>query len=120
MGFFSCENEEEYRLFTIGVENGFQIDTEYISFDDFVNFSVVNINDSRCATDVVCVWEGKADVTIEIEKPLPGTIILNTHDNLIDTIGDYSFELKDVLPLPISTKTIELEEYRITLKIEEI
>ena len=120
LGLSSCENEENYRFFDIGVENSFRFDREYQSSDDLMNFSVININDSRCPTDVVCVWEGKADVTIEVEGPLAGTIVLNTYDNLIDTIGNYSFELKEVLPHPISTETIELKDYRVTLKIEGI
>jgi hypothetical protein len=69
---------------------------------------------------VVCVWEGKVDITIEMESPQSGSIVLSTFDNLIDTIDNFSFEIIEVLPYPISTSIIELEDYNVTLKIEEL
>jgi hypothetical protein len=69
---------------------------------------------------VVCVWEGKADVKIDVTSPVRGSITLSTYNHLTDTIGNYSFELKDVSPYPISTKTIKLEDYNVTLKIVEL
>ncbi len=60
------------------------------------------------------------NVKIEIESPQNGTLILSTFDNLIDTFGIHSFELIDISPYPISTRTIELKDYNVTLKIEEL
>lgn len=116
----SCQKETLPETFDLGIEKSFQIDGEYLSSDNSLKFSISDINDSRCPSDVVCVWEGKADVTIKVESPQPGTIVLSTYDNLIDTVGNFSFELKDVSPYPISTETIELEEYNLTLKITEL
>ena len=116
----SCDNETISDSFSLGFEKDFKIHGEYHSTDNSLNFSVVEINDSRCPSDVVCVWQGKADVKIEVKSPVHGSIMLNTFDNLIDTVGNYSFELKDVSPHPISTKVIKLEEYNVTLKIVEL
>lgn len=116
----SCEKNEINPNFNFGVEKSFQIKDNYFSADENLKFKIAAVNDSRCPSDVVCIWEGKADVTIEIESPQTGTIILSTYNNLIDTIGNYSFELKDVSPYPISTKTIKLEDYEITLNILEL
>lgn len=116
----SCDNETVSDSFSLGLENDFKINGEYHSTDNSLNFSVTEINDSRCPSDVVCVWQGKADVKIEVKSPVRGSIMLNTFDNLIDTLGNYSFELKDVSPYPISTKVIKLEEYNVTLKIVEL
>ena len=102
------------------MENEFKINGEYHSADNYLNFSVTEINDSRCPSDVVCVWQGKADVKIEVKNPVRGSISLNTYDNLIDTVGNYSIELIDVSPYPVSTKVIKLEEYKVTLKIVEL
>lgn len=117
---FSCEKNEIDENFDFGIEKSFQIEDHYLSHDNNLEFSITAINDSRCPSDVVCVWEGKADVTIKVESPQVGIITLSTYNNLIDTVGNYSFELKDVSPYPISTKTIKLEEYQVTLKILEL
>ncbi len=116
----SCDNETISDSFSLGLENEFKINGEYHSTDNYLNFSVTEINDSRCPSDVVCVWQGKADVKIEVKNPVSGSIILNTFDNRIDTVGNYSFELKEVSPYPVSTSVIKLEEYEVTLKIVEL
>lgn len=116
----SCNKETVSESFSLGLENNFKIHGEYNSIDNLLNFEIVEINDSRCPSDVVCVWQGKADVKIEIRNPVHSSIILNTFDNPIDSVGNYLFELKDVSPYPISTKVIKLEEYNVTLKIVEL
>jgi len=116
----SCDKESVSESFGFGLENDFKINGEYHSIDNSLNFSVTEINDSRCPSDVVCVWEGKADVTIDVTSPVKGSVMLSTYNHLKDTLGNYSFELIDVSPYPISTKTIKLEEYNITLKIVEL
>lgn len=116
----SCDNETISDSFSLGLESDFKINGEYHSTDNSLNFTVTEINDSRCPSDVVCVWQGKADVKIDVKNPVSGSIMLNTYDNLIDTVGNYSFELKDVSPYPVSTKIIKLEEYNVTLKIVEL
>ena len=116
----SCEKEEVQEVFAFGTEKSFHLNGDYKSSDNSLKFTITAINDSRCPSDVVCVWEGKADVTIQVENPLPETLILNTYDNVIDTFENFSIELVDVLPYPISTDTIELEDYNVTLKILEI
>jgi hypothetical protein len=118
--FISCENETVSESFSIGLESKFKINNDYQSLDNYLNFSITEINDSRCPSDVQCIWEGKVDVKIEVLNPTGGTITLSTYRHLIDTIGNYSFEIKDVSPYPVSTKTIKLEEYDVTLKIVEL
>lgn len=116
----SCDKESFFESFSFGLENDFKINGEYHSIDNSLNFTLTEINDSRCPSDVVCVWEGKADVTIDVTSPVRGSIMLSTYNHSTDTLGNYSFELKDVSPYPISTKTIKLEEYNVTLKITEL
>lgn len=116
----SCNKETLTETFVFGLNEEFQIGGEYQSSDNSLKFSIVEINDSRCPSDVVCVWEGKADVKINVESPQKGTITLSTYDNKIDTVGNYSFEIIDVSPYPVSTKTIKLEDYDVTLKIVEL
>ncbi len=118
--FLACNNEELPNGFKIGTEQNFRHGTLNLSDNNSLEFSITEINDSRCPSDVYCAWEGKADVKLEIESPQKGTLVLSTHDNRIDTFGIYSFELIDVSPYPISTKTIELKDYDVTLKISAL
>jgi hypothetical protein len=120
ISFISCDQESVYDSFSYGLDNNFKINGEYHSIDNSLNFSITEINDSRCPSDVVCIWAGKADVKIKVESPVPGTITLSTYDNPVDTVGNYSFKIIDVLPYPISTKTIRLEDYIVMLKIEKL
>jgi hypothetical protein len=120
ISFISCDQEPAPDSFSYGIENEFKIDGDYHSVDNSLNFSITEVNDSRCPSDVVCIWAGKADVKIKVESPVPGVITLSTYDNPVDTVGDYSFKIIDVLPYPISTKTIKLEDYVVLLKIEKL
>ena len=114
----SCNKENETE--PLFLEQIFQIDEIFQSENDQLKFTITEINDSRCPSDVVCVWEGEAVVTVRLEEPQQGVIELSTYDNQIDTIGSFSFELVDVSPYPVSTETIELEDYDITLRINEL
>lgn len=120
ISFISCDNEPVSDSFSFGLENDFKINGEYHSADNSVQFKITEINDSRCPSDVVCVWEGKADVKIKVESPFSGSITLSTYDNPVDTVGNYSFRIIDIFPYPISTKSIKLEDYNVTLKIVEL
>lgn len=120
LGFFSCNYENEPEKFSTGFEDKFRIDTEYLLDNNSLKFKIIEVNDSRCPSDVVCVWAGKADVTIKIESPVSETFVLSTLDNKIDTVGNYSFELIDVSPYPVSTKQIKTEEYKVTLNIKDL
>jgi hypothetical protein len=115
-----CDNEPDPNSFSLGLESDFKINGEYHTTDNSLNFEITEINDSRCPSDVVCVWEGKADVKIKVKSPVQGSIILSTYNHLIDTVGNYSFELKHISPYPISSKVIKLEEYYVALKILEL
>ncbi len=120
VSFISCNKEADIEPFSFGMENGFKINEEYSSTDNSLKFLITEINDSRCPSDVVCIWAGKADVKIDVLSPATGKIEVNTFNNLTDTLGNYSFTLIDVFPYPISTKTIRLEDYIVTLKIGKL
>ena len=117
--FFSCEKEEIPDDFEFGIEKSFQLNGEYQSTDRLVKFKLTEINDSRCPSDVVCVWEGMVSVKLSMEKPVAGIIELNSYNNTADTLANYVFELMDVLPYPISTQTTDLEDYEVILKVKK-
>ena len=118
--FLSCNKNDSLDSFKIGIEEEFKQGQINEGNDNSLQFSITEINDSRCPSDVICIWEGKADVKIEIESPQKGNLILSTYNNHIDTFGIYTFELIEVSPYPVSTETIELKDYNVTLLIKEI
>ncbi|HNW51464.1 MAG TPA: hypothetical protein PKH79_10300 [Prolixibacteraceae bacterium] len=82
------------------------------------------LNDSRCPSDVVCAWEGNAEVRFILTNGESETkFVLNTHggDNFRkDTIIDgCSILFVDLKPYPVSTKEISNNEYVAELLIKK-
>ncbi|HUU46138.1 MAG TPA: hypothetical protein VM118_10445 [Acidobacteriota bacterium] len=89
-----------------------------------VTFDAV-LQDSRCPSDVICVWEGIAIIQLQLVALPADThlIVLANHDNVpwdvgpvVDTLG-YTFQLVSLDPYPVSTRQIPDDEYVATLLI---
>jgi len=89
-----------------------------LSIDDLdVEFS--EIEDSRCPSDVTCIWEGRASITLHIYNQTQyQTIILTTGENTTSYVDSYEINLIDILPYPVSTKDIS-EEYVATISVSK-
>jgi hypothetical protein len=80
------------------------------------------LNDSRCPSNVNCIWEGNAEVRFVY---LNGTKMvkfsLNTNSSMRkDTLLDgYTIELVRLTPYPDTEKVIEQKDYKAELKIEK-
>jgi hypothetical protein len=81
------------------------------------------LNDSRCPSNVQCVWEGNAQVRFLFTVDSIRTdFVLNTHGGVqynSDTIiGGYSIQLLDLIPYPEDPAEILQVEYysEVTLK----
>ncbi len=75
------------------------------------------IDESRCPTGVVCVWEGDAAVSLDFSRT---TYTLHTAlAPRSRTIGLYVVELINVKPYPEFQKEIPPESYSITLKVRK-
>ncbi len=91
-----------------------------------LNITFLNLSeDSRCTSDVQCIWEGQAIVQIGILKDDQnlGTFNLikragNDKLNVIKIDG-YSISLEKVEPYPVSTKKIASTDYSIVLKVNK-
>lgn len=82
------------------------------------------LSDSRCPSDVVCVWEGNAEVRFLLNNDDKKTkFILNSHggDNYpSDTVvAGYNIELVELRPYPVSTSKISNSEYVADLLIKK-
>jgi hypothetical protein len=76
-------------------------------------------SDSRCAVDVVCVWEGDAVSRLTLIEPALGaeTRELHTSHPRAVTYGRYQVELVRLEPEPRSTRTIPPESYRLVVRV---
>jgi hypothetical protein len=81
-----------------------------------VSVTFVRVNgDSRCSIDAVCVWSGNARVvvTIRVGTQVSDERTLNTHLEPHSTdFARYRVRLDSLLPYPVSTRTIEPDEYQ--------
>jgi len=86
---------------------------------DGMEIEFSGIEDSRCPSDVQCVWEGQAILTF-------GTFYQTHHEShsfitakvTTTYVGPYEITLNDISPYPTSTKDIS-EEYVATLGISK-
>lgn len=85
-------------------------------------------SDSRCPSDVQCVWAGEATVNLKIDgfKPTNDNIqaySITTMDNKLNLgIGEgtsYILELSDLAPYPGSKTSIASADYQATFKLSK-
>jgi hypothetical protein len=90
--------------------------------NDPVTVTFVNILlDSRCPTDVECVWQG--DAAAEVHLSVDGSAFTDTLHLNVDprevTHGDYTIRFVKLDPAPISTQEIDPDDYVATFKISK-
>ena len=114
----ACQNEDEDYTFFYDKAEEFRLYKKYVSLDQELSITLTEMNDSRCPEGVTCIWQGEARVRIAMENS--DTLHLSTYNNMKDTLEGYSFELIEVSPYPVSDRTIEQEDYLVTLVVSEI
>lgn len=93
-----------------------------------LNFRFVNVTeDSRCPSDVQCVWAGQVSILVETIRASSGDVVgdftltvvagggAGFNDSSTASVEGYVVKLASVEPYPVSTKTIQLSEYIATL-----
>ncbi|MBM3911228.1 MAG: hypothetical protein FJ356_06225, partial [Thaumarchaeota archaeon] len=80
-----------------------------------ITFSKV-IEDSRCPSDVTCVWQGRVTIQVDIQtKNESRNIILSLENATVPINDEYSFVLLDVKPYPTSKNPIQKKDYVVIL-----
>jgi hypothetical protein len=75
--------------------------------------------DSRCPSDTTCVWAGEVKVQVETRLDNAGPVQHEIKAGEHATVGAFRVVVVDVQPVPVSTRQIPQEEYRVTLKVEQ-
>lgn len=81
------------------------------------------LEDSRCPSDVVCVWAGRVIVAVGVE--LDGNDLGETtlsieggSESITATVGVYTIELLQLDPYPVSTGQILAEDYVARISVD--
>lgn len=98
--------------FEIKSQQHIEIPTENLT----ITFLEVS-EDSRCPSDVTCVWAGKATLRLDVAKDQNKVITLSTDDNAVSMFDQYQIQLMDLKPYPISTTHINSEDYVVTIGV---
>ncbi len=122
----SCSKEGDLiQDFEVKIEEAFDIKLNEKAIIPKSNLSLKVIDvleDSRCAADVVCVWEGQVKLKIEItDNHIKTTkeIIHRVGKDLSLEFGDHIFSLTHVTPDNQIDEVIELDDYTFTFFIEK-
>lgn len=110
---FALEVEE------IKLDEPFMIKLHQTLSIDNIDVTFWEIDDSRCPSDVTCIWEGLASVILHIYTQTQyRTIILTTGENTTLYVDSYEINLIDILPYPVSVKDIS-KDYVATISISK-
>ncbi len=90
-----------------------------------ISISFLNVTeDSRCPSDVVCVWQGQASIRIssEVNGTSAGQFVLTIGGNEKSAMlggGKYSIKMTSLEPYPVSTNHTEPKNYIATLVVSK-
>ena len=102
--------------FNLGVNQTASIEPEGIG----VTFVSVT-EDSRCPSDVECIWAGRVSIAVEISSSSDDShleLTLGGGQSSAKTFGNYSIMLVNVQPYPVSTEEISPSDYVATLVVD--
>jgi hypothetical protein len=124
--FFSCAEDPECVDAAIGEEISIQVfDTvSYCNQDLSLTFNAYP-NDSRCPSDVTCIWAGFVEVELLInQKGKESVLKLSTEPNASGLpvqakVGEYNIKLIDVIPYPAINVRIDPNQFRVVLVVEK-
>ncbi|MFX1534075.1 MAG: hypothetical protein ACFFDI_07570 [Promethearchaeota archaeon] len=104
------------------LDESFNLHVDEKAYIDSIELVVTFLNvkeDSRCPSDVVCVWEG--DVAIEVNIILNGqnrgNFELNRSNLHKASFGGYYLKLIELNPYPSSSEPIPLSSYNANFKV---
>ncbi|MBN3520584.1 hypothetical protein JYB62_11305 [Algoriphagus lutimaris] len=90
-----------------------------------ITFSKI-LEDSRCPENVVCIWQGLAELEVLIEVDgKEEAYLLSTYPSFRNIpsevqVDGYRFSLKNVSPYPNTTKSYQEKDYNIQLLVEKV
>lgn len=124
-GFMACSEKETTSELGLSFDLGFEEQKVISDHGISVHFAQV-VEDSRCPTDVICVWEGQVTVKLAVsvaENKKDISLISREGDYLDlarDTFENYIFILEAVHPYPQTTAEVAHQDYTVEMRVEEL
>jgi len=80
------------------------------------------VEDSRCPTDVNCIWAGNAKIKVRVTKNGRSKVLeLDTLTRgMIPSYGNYQLKLKELTPKPRSNIRINRNGYVATIEVTKV
>ena len=117
--FATSENLEDINLESTRIEGKIEIKINQTTEYKDLKIKLTEINESRCPSDITCVWQGQVEVIFQINQNLEShRLALTTTDNTETNIGEYTIKLLDVSPYPTTTMDIS-NEYVVSISISK-
>jgi hypothetical protein len=118
----SCDDADS-QTFTINDTIEMRFGEVYCNPDYKIGLSFESFIEGRCPAGVICVWEGNAQLTFDLEDKNEGfsEFVLNTYDGFLsDTvIHGLRYELIDLEPYPDIDVDYPQEQYTATVLISD-
>ncbi|MCI0558257.1 MAG: hypothetical protein MN733_07155 [Nitrososphaera sp.] len=97
--------------------------TAYLQSENILLKFVEVSEDSRCPSDVVCVWAGRVTATVQVQKgsgPLQ-TLNLTSEGGIevVEEFNGYEVSLMKLDPYPKSTAPIKASDYSAKLRVSK-
>lgn len=109
------------------LEEEFQLGQDELAFFKSENIWIRFVNvreDSRCPADVLCVWQGRVSIAVNVikgEQNIDFPLTVGESDSLaLQTFDGYYIRLIEVEPYPFSSHEIQSSEYIATLLVSEV
>lgn len=105
-------------------ESKFKVNTEY-TLDGDDKFYIRSIQDSRCPSNAVCIWEGEVNLELEIISSAGSEKfkLKYKNDGTIQKFSNkqgYDFTIKSIDPYPVLPVTTTQEDYVVDMEVKKI
>ncbi len=104
-------------------ELAFGEQARFASENVVVAFSDV-VQDSRCPSDVVCIWEGQATIGVLVQvggiNPKVLSLTIGADESPSAAVGQYMVRLVSLEPYPQSSVQTEIKDYVATLVVTKV
>jgi hypothetical protein len=122
----SSNNDDDSSLPILGNQFNLKVDQTITVKPDNIIVKFLSVTeDSRCPSDVVCVWAGQVSILINVTKngenlgDITLTLGVSNPDLAVKNVSGYNVKVVAVNPYPISTHKIEPSEYIVTLIVSK-
>ncbi|NHJ01777.1 MAG: hypothetical protein EAX86_06510 [Candidatus Heimdallarchaeota archaeon] len=122
IAYFISQESIAVNLAEIDTEFSLHIGESAIIKDQGIKIKFIDVlEDSRCPSDVQCIWEGTVSLMINIkynEQDL-GNFVLNSTNLHKASFMEYYVQFKELNPYPVSTQIIPKTAYQATFRVAQ-